>query len=444
MKSKAYSLTGVISVFLTLPAAADVVYSNLKDIGIPADFGGVYLNVQSGASNTDLNNPQAGWHINPFFGGSVVWNSPTFQPVRGGTGNTDVMLNLPADTMVGSGSIFSTFVQDAGGENPGGPGYGASQTHLGAGPGQFTDGGEGYLGFRLNGTDYGWMRVAFTNNTGGAVIKEWAYENSGAAIAVGNIARNGATVTLNSAMGDFTVSSAIDNSGGTTQLVKSGVGVATLNGTNTYTGPTQVAVGRLNVGGSLHAGSEVTVEAGATLGGDSTIHGNVTLNGILRPGQGGVTDRTLNIGGTLTGTPGSSMVFNIAGENSHDQLVVGGSLDLTAIALEIESFTDSTVTELGMNQGLSFLTSGASLYQLIDGTTTGMFSNVTDKMTVGELAYLGLSGDQYTLNVGAQKFWVAPGSTYLVAIPEPATGLLGAVGLLCLIRRRRLEPAGAV
>ena len=63
MKTKTYRLTGVMSVLLTLPAAADVIYSNLKDIGIPADFGGVYLNVETGAYNANIDSPVAGYML---------------------------------------------------------------------------------------------------------------------------------------------------------------------------------------------------------------------------------------------------------------------------------------------------------------------------------------------------------------------------------------------
>jgi hypothetical protein len=31
------------------------------------------------------------------------------------------------------------------------------------------------------------MRVIFTNSTSGAVVKDWAYDNSGAALVTGNV-----------------------------------------------------------------------------------------------------------------------------------------------------------------------------------------------------------------------------------------------------------------
>lgn len=436
MKSAVMSLIGSSSLVLVGSASADVIYSNLKDIAIPADFAGVYLDVETGNWNTNLNSPQSGWDINPYFGGSVLWNSPGFQPVRVGTGEMDAVVNLAEGTLVTSGSTYSTFQQGAGGENPGGPGYGASVSHIGNGAGQFQAGQEGYLGFRLNGGNYGWMRVVLTDNAGGALIKEWAYDDSGASIAVANVKRTGSNVVLNSANGNFTVGSVIANASSTTNVVKSGAGTTDLNGVNTYTGTTTISTGRLNINGSTAAASTVIVDAGTTLGGDGLINGNVTLNGILRAGQGGETDRSLTIAGTLTANTGSSMLFTINSELEHDQLILG-SVNLANTDLVVESFTDSTVALLGYGQGGNFLTSGASFYKLIDGTTSGMFANVTDTMSAAELAYYGLTGTQYTVTVLDQRFWVAQGSTYLVAIPEPSLSLLGSLGALLLLRRRR-------
>ncbi len=60
---------------LVSPAMADVIYSNLQNIAIPATYDGVYLNVENGIWNTDMFNPVAGWDINPFFAGLVLTNN---------------------------------------------------------------------------------------------------------------------------------------------------------------------------------------------------------------------------------------------------------------------------------------------------------------------------------------------------------------------------------
>jgi autotransporter-associated beta strand protein len=225
-----------------------------------------------------------GWDINPFFGGSVLWNSPTFQPVRIGTNATDAVVNLEEGSMVGSSSVFSTFTQGPGGQNPGGPGYGSSEAHLGNGVGQFVSGSEGYIGFRTSDDHYGWMRVILTNNTGGALIKEWAYEDSGANIGVANIKSSGSSVTLNSVAGSFTVSSSINDGSGATNLVKSSSGMVTLTDTNNFSGTTTVSEGTLLVNGTNTSTGLVTVEASGTLGGTGGVTGALNVTGILSPG----------------------------------------------------------------------------------------------------------------------------------------------------------------
>jgi hypothetical protein len=66
-----------------------------------------------------------------------------------------------------------------------------------------------------------------------------------------------------------------------------------------------------------------------------------------------------------------------------------------------------------------------------------MFDNVTQTLSSAELTLFGLAGTQYKTYINGQSFWVAQGSTYLVAIPEPSTALLSLLASLGLLRRRR-------
>jgi len=375
-----------------LPGAADVIYSNLQDISIPADFDGVFLNVETGAWNNDTTAPVSGWDFNPFFGGTVLWNAPDFQPVRSGTSETSAVLNLATGTTVNGSSVFSTFTQGPNGQNPGGAGYGASETHVGTGTGKFVAGEEGYMGFQLNGGNYGYMRVVFTNNTGGALIKEWAYDNSGAAISTGNIVRTGSNVSMDTTAGAFTVSSAITDSAGTTNLIKSGSNTATLSGSSTYTGTTTVSAGTLLVTGALgSSGSStgvVSVNSGASLGGTGEIYGSVTFDG------------------------GSYLAI----QNIADPLKVTG-----------------TVT-FGTGFGIDNLT-GIDWDALDIGTHT----LISDTSTTFSLANIDNFGIDNKVSVGSMdRFaYFENGSLALVVIPESSTTLLSAGGLLALALRRR-------
>ena len=102
MKPKHPHLLTFGALALVMPATADVIYSNLQDIAIPATFDGLYLNVETGAWNTpsNLGAGVAGWDVNPFSGGKAFANSPGFQPVRSGmlrgqSQITDIVRILP-------------------------------------------------------------------------------------------------------------------------------------------------------------------------------------------------------------------------------------------------------------------------------------------------------------------------------------------------------------
>lgn len=258
----------------------------------------------------------------------------------------------------------------------------------------------------------------------------------------GTVVNNGSgtsTLTLGTtgiAGNTYQTSSVLANGSGTLAVTKTGLGTQNLNGANTYSGATTVNQGRLNINGSLASGSAVSVAAGAYLGGDGVINGNVALTGILLPGQGGSNDRSLTINGNVTTTAGSAISFSVDSESAYDSLAIGslGSIDLSNSALNI-TLNDTTFTELAAGMGGSY--TSASYYQLIAGTTTGMFSNITEVMTPHELAHFGLTGTQYKTNINGQTFWVRQGSITLVAIPEPSAFLLGSISLLGLAFRRK-------
>ena len=131
--------------------------------------------------------------------------------------------------------------------------------------------------------------------------------------------------------------------GGNVGLTKAGPGVVMLAGNNTYTGPTVVDEGRLIVYGSIAAGSNVSVQNGATLGGAGTLYGNVggAAGGNIAPGMSTNVSSctgTLTINGDLDLSAGVNVTWELSdlseaspGSN-FDQIVVGGSLTLGANA----------------------------------------------------------------------------------------------------------------
>ncbi len=453
MKLDLSYLKPLAAMVLVTPAAADVIYSNLKDITIPATYDGVYLNVETGAWNTNRLSPETGWDLNAYQGGAALWNSPDFQPVRSGTGSLDSVLNLGAGILVDSSSVFSTYVQGSAGDNPGGPGYGGSETHLGAGLGQFAAGTEGYLGFKLNGTNYGWMRVVFTNNTGDALIKDWAYDTSGgAAIATGNVLQDGSTVTLDSSFGSFTLASQLS---GSNSLVKTGSGTATLTATNTYTGATQVENGTLVINGSTSTSSIVTVAAGtaaaapvAVLGGIGIIGGNVILaaesassfknGGVLAP-TAAASGTNLSVTGTTTFNTGSIFAWSMSATTPEDDPGVLANSGLYGQLAGTGAISGSdAVFNILLGAGNAF----TDAFWNSDKSWTNLFTGDGATASLASIfSSIGGEGITYASGKGlvtGEGYFTFNGTSTLnwTAVPEPTSALAGILLAAGLLRRR--------
>jgi autotransporter-associated beta strand protein len=114
--------------------------------------------------------------------------------------------------------------------------------------------------------------------------------------------------------------------------------VLALNNTETYTGPTAVSNGTLQVNGQLAAGT-VTVATNAVLGGTGTILGPVTVQtgGALAPGD---SLGTLTINNNLTLAGNLSIEVNKSASPASDETVVTGTLNNTGTGVV-------TVTNLG-------------------------------------------------------------------------------------------------
>ena len=258
------AVVGILCAACIHCASGEVIYRGLQDIPIPTDFNGVYLNIDNGATSTG---EFSGWDINPFFGGVGVGNSARFQPAQTGGTNESPILALGFGAPVGGNLTFSS-------------GQGGSESHLGNGPNQFGIGQEAYLGFRFStdanaGPFYGWMRVIFTANTSGALLKDWAYETSGLATTTGNVLQAApvagvSTVTLsggagqNATLGPLPGGFALaifKTGGGTWNLAAPGIfsSLATSGGvTNVQTSLTNAAV-------TAGAGSTINFEVSQTL-----------------------------------------------------------------------------------------------------------------------------------------------------------------------------------
>lgn len=159
-------------------ANAAVIYSGIQDIPITVTFEGVYLDVDTGATSAS---EFSGWDINPFFGGQGIANNMFFQPIRIGTNFLDPYRNLPGGSLIDAATSSYSLGQG-----------GTDTSHLGAGPDQFHEGIDGYLGFQFttnssDGPYYGWIRLNLTLGTGTGFIRDWAYDDTGSGVFAGSL-----------------------------------------------------------------------------------------------------------------------------------------------------------------------------------------------------------------------------------------------------------------
>jgi autotransporter-associated beta strand protein len=326
-----------------------------------------------------------------------------------GTGTSSASFNLAAGTtLTNTGSSVHGHIGNI-------TMSGGSTWTTGSGTGSYNS--ENY---QLNGT------VTVTGGTTAALItRESSRTNANSGIALrGTRTFDVADVTGNTAA-DLIISTeleASDNDTGVNQgaLIKTGTGTLALNAVNSYTGTTTVTAGTLLVNGSIGAGA-VGVGINGTLGGGSStaglIGGNVTVDGTLAPGS---SPGTLALAGDLTFNSTASLLWEIdptapltLGLGVNDLVTVGGDLTLDGIL---------HVTGTGSFSGVA----NGSSWTLITYSGT-----LTDNLlTLGTLPTLDV-GSSWSLDTGTA------GQVNLTVIPEPRAALLGGLGLLLILRRRR-------
>ena len=162
-------------------------------------------------------------------------------------------------------------------------------------------------------------------------------------------------------------------------LIKVGSGTLTLSGINTYTGPTTVNGGTLEVDGSIASSSLTTADSGATLAGIGIVGtANIASGGILAPGSNGI--GTLTVQGNLAIANGA--IYQIAVSPTAASLVnVMGTANLSG----------GTVQVLAQN-GTYAPSHTYTILTATDGVT-GTFAGVTN-----DLALLLASGLTYDAN----------------------------------------------
>jgi len=227
------------------------------------------------------------------------------------------------------------------------------------------------------------------------------------------------TLTVNSTAADSTYNGIITN--GTSAkvgLTKSGAFTLTLNGTNTYSGATNVNGGTLVISGSLAGTTVVTVANSSTLklGASNLIKNTATL--------------TLNTG--VLDTQGNNQTFST--------LTIGTGVSI----LNLQS--GASIVNFDSSSGQTW-TGTLSIYNWSGTATTGGGTDQvifnSQGLTQAQLDSINFYSDAGTTFLGTAG-WASGNISEIVAVPEPGTWamVLSGVGMLLFgqrIRRRSVR-----
>ncbi|TAE73055.1 MAG: hypothetical protein EAZ84_13530 [Verrucomicrobia bacterium] len=238
---------------------------------------------------------------------------------------------------------------------------------------------------------------------------------------------------------------------GNLALTKSGAATLSLTATNTYTGDTTVEAGTLALGasGSISASTTIDVKGSATLD-VSALSGWALASGQTLKGTG-----TVDAGGTAKVVTISSGA-TLAPGASPGTLLINGDLSLASgstYVAELQNSGSITADLVNLSGDLSIL-SGAFLdlqafgtdASLVNGTKYSLFSYAgtwsgtfdgyaDDSDLIFGLNTFRINYNDTTagVNGGLNSNFVT-----LTVVPEPRAALLGGIGMLLLLRRRRV------
>lgn len=247
------------------------------------------------------------------------------------------------------------------------------------------------------------------------------------------------------------------------RVIKTGTGIQTFSGTNSYTGSTTITGGTLALSGAATIASPTiivgasttfdvsavtggyTLASGQSLSGTGTVAGTMSVTGTLSPGN---SPGTLNTGSQtwLDGGDYNWQILDATGVagTGYDTIAVTGTLNLSSLAaggFGINLWSLSSIGPEVSGNAINFnnlLTQSWTLLTTTGGITG--FDAADFVLSVG--ANNGAAGFSNALDAGGSFSLGQTGNnlvlTYAV-VPEPSAAMLvGGLGMLALLRRRRV------
>jgi autotransporter-associated beta strand protein len=197
---------------------------------------------------------------------------------------------------------------------------------------------------------------------------------------------------------DLTLDGVISGDGAVTKI---GTGALILNGANSFTNTTAVSAGKLVVNGNLASGL-ITVAGGARLGGTGAVQAATLLAGsTLEAGDNG--PGTLTFNNAVTLDSGSTVVMEIAADDSYDILTGNGANPLAVGAEFTFDFTGNTTVGAGdtytVLQNWGTMMDNGTLFSL-DGLPEGLSVDTSRIFIDGSLAVIAADTNNASPPVG--------------------------------------------